>query len=233
MLGPATAAASAGIVLDATTQGVYSLAASTDMNEQVELLLRILCDVPPERADAAYLFAETEPNQESVFYAGRQLIEEGRVGRLLISNCTPKSGYIGVTAYRQAMVAYGIAPEAIEEVPMEPTPILHTLIEAQTTIRHAQAKGYKSLVVTSVPFHQERAFITVVSAALRAYPSLKVYSCPGRPQPWDEVTVHSQGKLRGTRAALIAEEQKRIDLYTAQGDLLPRAQILAYLRSRD
>ena len=42
------------------------------MNEPIELLLRILCDVLPARADAAYLFAETEPNQESVFAAGRR-----------------------------------------------------------------------------------------------------------------------------------------------------------------
>jgi hypothetical protein len=203
------------------------------MNEQVELLLRVLCDTLPERADAAYLFAETEPNQESVFHAGRQLLDEGRVGRLLISDCTPKSGYIGATAYRRAMVGYGIAETNIEEVPMEPTPILHTLIEAQTMIRCAKSRGYEKLVIVSVPFHQERAFITVASEAMREYPSLKVYSRPGLAQPWDEVTVHSQGKLRGTRAELIAEEQKRIETYTAKGDLLPRTEITAYLRARD
>jgi hypothetical protein len=203
------------------------------MNKHVELLLRILCDVLPERADAAYLFAETEPNQESVFHTGRQLIDERRVGKLLISDCTPKSGYIGAAAYRRAMVNFGIAQEIVEEVSMEPTPILHTLIEAQTVVRHAKAKGYRSLIVASAPFHQERAFITVVSAAMREHPSLKVYSRPGRSQPWDEVTTHSQGKLRGTRAELIAEEQKRIEAYTAKGDLLPCAEIIAYLRARD
>jgi hypothetical protein len=200
--------------------------------DKTELLLRVFCDVLPERADAAYLFAETEPNQESVFHAGRQLLENGQAGKLLISDCAPKSGYIGVHAYREAMVDYGIAAAAIEEVPMEPTPILHTLIEAQTVVRHAKAKGYRSLIVTSVPFHQERAFITVVSEVLREYTSLNVYSHVGRPQPWDEITTHSQGILRGTRAELIAEEQKRIDLYTAKGDLFPRAEIIAYLRRR-
>ena len=205
----------------------------TSMSEQVELLLRILCDVLPERADAAYLFAETEPNQESVFHAGRQLIDEGRVGKLLISDCTPKSGYIGAAAYRRAMVEHGIAQETIEEVPMEPTPILHTLIEAQTVVRHAKARGYTRLVVVSVPFHQERAFITVVSEAMREYPSLKVYSYPGRPQRWDQVVTHSQGTLCGTRAELIAAEQKRIETYTAKGNLLPRTEIIAYLRARD
>ncbi len=48
-----------------------------------------------------------------------------------------------------------------------------------------------------------------------------VYNLPGAPQRWDEVVTHSQGKLCGTRAELIAEEQRRIEQYTAQGDLAP------------
>ena len=127
--------------------------------------------------------------------------------KLLISDCTPKSGYIGAVAYREAMIASGIAAGAIEEVPMEPTEILHTQIESDKVVRFAQAQGYQRLIVVSSPFHQERAFMAMVTAALREYPSLKLYSHPGAPQPWDEVVTHSQGKLRGTRAELIAEEQ--------------------------
>jgi len=202
--------------------------------EQIELLLRIFADVRPAgMADAAYLFAQTEPNQESVFIAARDLIERGRVRRVLISDCTAKSGYIGSVACRAAMVAAGVPREAIEEVPMEPTEILHTGIEADRTIQFAKARGYDRLLVVAAPFHQERAFISVVTAVLRQDPSLKVYSHPGEPQPWDEVVTHSQGKLRGTRSKLIAEELKRIDLYTAQGYLLPRSAVLEYLRTRD
>jgi uncharacterized SAM-binding protein YcdF (DUF218 family) len=202
--------------------------------EQIELLLRIFADVrPPGVADAAYLFAETEPNQESIFAAARELIEQKRVRRILISDCTPKSGYIGAAAYRAAMIAAGIPAEAIEEVPMEPTEILHTGIEADKTVQFAKARGYQRLLVVSVPFHQERAFMAVATALLRYYPSLKAYSHPGHPQPWDEIVNHSQGKLRGTRAELIAEERKRIDTYTAQGYLLPRSAVLEYLRTRD
>ena len=203
------------------------------MKKRIELLLRVLCDVLPPRADAAYLFAETEPNQESVFAAGRQLLDEGRTGKLLISDCGPKSGYVGATAYRQAMSRHGIPPEAIEEVPMEPTEILHTGIEAEAIVRHAQTKGYEKLIVVSIPLHQERAFINVASVALQKYPSLKLYSLPGRAQPWDEVVIHSQGVQKATRAEWIAAEQERIDRYTAQGDLLPRQRVLEYLRTRD
>lgn len=202
--------------------------------EQIELLLRIFADVPPAGiAEAAYLYAETEPNQASVFAAGRDLIERNQVRRFLISDCTPKSGYIGAVAYRAAMIATGIPNDVTDEVPMEPTEILHTGIEADSVVRLAKARHYERLLVVSVPFHQERAFMSVVTAALREYPSLKVYSHPGVPQPWDETVTHSQGKLCGTRAELIAEEQKRIEAYTAQGFLLPRSAILTYLRTRD
>jgi hypothetical protein len=189
------------------------------MPEEIELLLRTLADSrPAERVEAAYLFAQTEPNQESVFRAGRWLLDRGYAAKLLISDCGPKSGYVGA---------------AIEEVPMEPTEILHTLLESQKLVQFAKARGYKRLIVVSAPFHQERAFMTVVTVALREHPSLKVYSYPGEPQPWDEVVTHSQGRLRGTRAEMIAEELKRVETYTARGDLAPRASILKYLSSRD
>jgi uncharacterized SAM-binding protein YcdF (DUF218 family) len=202
--------------------------------EATELLLRILADVRPSGVvEGAYLFGQTQPNQESVFATGRELAEQGRVQKLLISDCSPKSGYLGAADCRQAMIESGIPAGMIEEVPMEPTEILHTLIESQKVVRFARAQGYRRLIVVSSPFHQERAFMTMVTVALREYPSLKLYSIPGAAQRWDEIVTHSQGKLRGTRAELIAEEQKRIEKYTAQGDLLPRAQILEYLRKRD
>jgi hypothetical protein len=99
--------------------------------EETELLLRVLADSPPaEVVEGAYLFAQTEPNQLSVFMTGRALIEQGRTRKLLISDCTPKSGYIGAAAYRRAMIESDIPAEAIEEVPMKPTAILHTWIES-------------------------------------------------------------------------------------------------------
>lgn len=204
------------------------------MLEHVELLLRILADVrPPGVVEGAYLFGQTEPNQESVFVAGRELIELGRVRRLLISDCGPKSGYLGAAATRRGMVRAGIPADAIEEVPMEPTEVLHTLIESQKVVRFAKAQSYARLLLVTAPFHQERAFITAVAVALREYPSLKIYSQPGEPQPWDEIVTHSQGKLRDTRAGLIAEELKRIEAYTVQGDLVPRSTVLKYLGHRD
>jgi uncharacterized SAM-binding protein YcdF (DUF218 family) len=204
------------------------------MAESLELLLRILADTrPPATAEAAYLFGQTEPNQESVFAAARELLRHSLAARIWISDCMAKSGYIGAAACRRALMEFGIPAAVIEEVPMEPTEILHTLIESQQAVRFARRRGYQRLIVASSPFHQERAFMTAVTVALREYPALKIYSYPGAPQPWDEVVTHSQGKLTGTRAELVAAEQERIEQYTAQGDLAPRGQVLEYLRTRD
>lgn len=204
------------------------------MNEQVELLLKILCDtLPAEGVDAAYLFAQTKPNQESVFVTARELLGRNAVERILISDCDAKSGYIGASAYRQAMIASGIPAASIKEVPMEPTEILHTLIESRALVQFAQAHRCQSLVIISAPFHHERAFMTAVTAALWEYPALRLYSQSGQPQPWNEVVTHSQGTLKGTRAELIAAEQERIEKYIAQDDLASRDAVLAYLHRRD
>jgi uncharacterized SAM-binding protein YcdF (DUF218 family) len=203
------------------------------MIEDAELLVRILCDTVPIRVDAAYLFAQTEPNQESVFAAARRLLHTRRAERILISDCDPKSGYIGAAQSRAAMAAYGIGEARVEDVPMEPTEILHTLIEARAVVRFARDNGYRRLIAVSAPFHQVRAFMTLVSVVMSEYPDLKLYSVPGNAQHWDEIVTHSQGTLTGTRAGLIAEELKRIDTYTAKGDLLPRAAVLQYLRTRE
>ena len=204
------------------------------MLDEVELLLRIFSDTgPPGVAEGAYLFAQTQPNQDSVFTAARELLDRGTARKILISDCRAKSGYPGAAAWRDAMADYGIAPEAVDEVPMEPTEILHTLIEARAVVRLARACGYRRLIIAAAPFHQQRAVMTTVSVALREYPRLKIYSRPGAAQHWDEVVTHSQGTLRATRAELIAQERRRIETYTAQGDIAERAAILEYLRRRD
>ncbi len=204
------------------------------MFDQKELLTRILCDtLPPATADGAYLFGQTNDNQESVFLSAQELIARARVRRILIADAGPKSGYPGMHAWRSALTARGISDAVIEEVPVEPTSTLNTLREANALIRHARKKGYCSIVVTAAPFHQERAFITAVSAALGAYPDLRLYSYPGYSLAWDDLVIHSQGTVSDTRAGLIASEQERIVIYQGKGDLASSSQVLSYLRKRD
>jgi uncharacterized SAM-binding protein YcdF (DUF218 family) len=204
------------------------------MFDQKELLTRILCDtLPPVTADGAYLFGQTGDNQESVFLSAQELITRALVRRILISDAQPKSGYPGKHAWREALAARGVTNSVIEEVPVEPTNTLNTLREAEALIRHARKNSYRFMVVTAAPFHQERAFITAVSAALSAYPDLCLYSYPGRALAWDGQVTHSQGTLSATRAGLISSEQERIATYLGKGDLVSCSQVLSYLRKRD
>ena len=201
---------------------------------QAELLTRILCDtLPPVTADGAYLFGQTEDNQESVFLSAQELVSHALVRRILISDAQPKSGYPGGQAWRTALMGLGISSLMIEEVPVEPTPTLNTLIEAESLMRHAKNKNYSSIIVIAAPFHQERAFMTAVSVAVSENSDACLYSFPGRALAWDEEVVHSQGTVLATRAGLISGEQERINKYQKKGDLVSYSQVLAYLRKRD
>jgi hypothetical protein len=100
-------------------------------------------------------------------------------------------------------------------------------------MRHTKHKNYRSIIVIAAPFHQERAFMTAVSVAIREYSDLCLYSYPGRALAWDEQVVHSQGTVRATRSELILSEQERINTYQKKGDLVSYSQVLSYLKKRD
>jgi hypothetical protein len=116
---------------------------------------------------------------------------------------------------------------------MPQVPVLHTLIEAEAVVTYARQHHFQSLSITAAPFHQPRAFMTAITAALRIYPDLKIYSQTGTPLSWLEEAVHSQGKTKGTRTQLIAGELERIEKYQKQGDLATIKQVLEYLNERD
>ena len=90
-----------------------------------------------------------------------------------------------------------------------------------------------SLLVTSPPFHQFRAFMTAVTAALNIYPELMIYSYPGSTLPWMETVTHSQGTLQAPRRQLIEDELMRIEAYQTKGDLARFESVLSYMNQRD
>lgn len=204
------------------------------MFDKEELLTRIFCDTLPSAvSDGVYLFGQTEDNQVSVFLSSQALAANALIQKILISDALPKCGYPGGYAWREALKGLGIDSTVIEEVSVEPTNTLNTLIEADALIRHARKKNYSSVIITAAPFHQERAFMTAVTVAIVEYPSLNLYSYPGRALNWDEKVTHSQGTVFASRARLISGEQERIDKYQKKGDLVSYSEVLAYLRKRD
>jgi hypothetical protein len=193
----------------------------------------VLCDTPPPTVtDGAYLFGQTEDNQESVFAAAGQLLTAMRTRRVLLPHTEPMSGYPGFRAWQQALQGQGIGNPQMEGVTGITSAILHTLIEAEALVRFAKARGYGSLYVVAPPFHQPRAFMTAVTVALREYPDLQLYSFPGAALPWQAEVTHSQGQARGARSELIAGELERIRKYHDKGDLASVEAVLDYLDKR-
>ena len=100
-------------------------------------------------------------------------------------------------------------------------------------MNYAVKQKLRSLYVVSSPFHQLRAFMTLVTVALRDYPDLQIFSYTGNSLPWLDKTVHSQGTLSGTRKDIIKAEFERIEKYKQMGDLSSETEILDYLNKRD
>lgn len=200
----------------------------------IELVTRVLCDSIADAAvEAAYLFSQTVDNQSSVLDAGAHLMQRGSVERLMIWGSEAQVGYPGSSLWRAELAERGVPSTSIDLVGEGDGRPLNTLTESEGVVEYARAEGLKRVVVVAPPFHQVRAFVTAVSVALRAYPTLDLYSFPGRPLSWNETVIHSQGVLRDRRAALISAEVERIHRYREKGDLVSPSVVLDYLDRRE
>ena len=204
------------------------------MNTIIELLTRVLCDsLPVQSVDGAYLSCTTLDNQASVFPTAKLLVDQSLAAQALILDAGAISGYPGADQCREGLVKTGLTPQQIQLIPLESPASLNTLIESQALIRFAQECAFSSLIVISPPFHQLRAFMTAVTVVLQECPALDLYSCPGKPLPWMETVVHSQGILKAPRRQLIQEELARIRTYQDKGDLAACEDVIDYLAQRD
>ena len=200
----------------------------------LELSTRVLCDTPPPRkCDGVFLFSQTANNQESVFAIANRLLNDGSASRVFFMNVPPVSGYPGYDAWREELKAGGVSEEKLEGVPLDDSQSLNTLIESRALIRFAKAKNYDHIYVSSPPFHQLRAFMTVTTVLLEEHPALHIYSKPGAALSWQDTVRHSQGSLSGTRRELIWSEMERIEKYQKKGDLGAFDAVLKYLEFRD
>jgi hypothetical protein len=204
------------------------------LNTIIELLTRVLCDsLPNQSVDGAYLSCTTLDNQSSVFPMAKLLIDQSLAAKTLILDSKAISGYPGVDLCREKLIKIGLKPQQIQFVSLKSSTSLNTLIESQALIRFAKECAFNSLIVVSPPFHQLRTFMTAVTVALQEYPDLAIYSCPGKPLPWLESVIHSQGILKAPRRELIREELVRIRTYQDKSDIAKCEDIIDYLAHRD
>lgn len=196
-------------------------------------------DVPHDYgASPAYLFSETSDNEKSVFTAGEYMVRSGIVSELLLAHDTTgnNNGYPGGPKWKEQLVNGGVPDSKIRLIPFTGE-LLHTLSESIDLIRLAKKEKWKSLIVVAPPFHQLRAFISVVTALVDVgYPELKVYNVVGSPLSWYEQARHSQGTLTAKRTELIHTELARIGQYQKNGTpvpLLSTKRVLEYLSWRN
>ncbi|MDD5110183.1 MAG: hypothetical protein PHI63_03130 [Patescibacteria group bacterium] len=211
------------------------------MNEQntlLRLLTLVLCDRLPRHPLPRYLVGETDDNRPAVLMRVCDAkLPEWQINPPPIAITGGQTtGYSGTDSWIEAMVVGGIKRNRICVVPMaEP---LNTFTEMLALVRYAeQTAGWNALAIVAAPFHQLRAFLSVVGAMKRLGrlnpPTLWVYNVPGVALPWGEVALHSQGEVRDRRVGLIDAELERIRTYTAKGDLPPAEEALSYLWLRD
>ncbi len=199
-----------------------------------ELIIRVLCDVQAEiTVDGAVIYSQTTDNQRSVFLAAKELLSNKLTKKILLINSAPISGYPGFSSWTDELIKSGIQSNDIVGVELLKTNSLNTLIESEAIIKYAAQKKYRSLYVVSSPFHQLRAFMTLVTVALRCYPEIRIFSYTGISLPWLEKVVHSQGTLFGTRKDILKAEFERIEKYKQKGDLSSEIEIIEYLDKRD
>jgi len=181
-----------------------------------------------------YLFSETVDNEASVLAKGVQLLQGGRVSGLAIVKdiAGANRGYPGAESWHDQLITRGVPSEKISFIRCEN--LLHTYVEAQALVMHAQRYHWRKVVIVAPPFHQLRAFMAVVSAMkLLRFDDLRVYNQVGSKLSWDEDVFHSQGKLQATRRELVVTELRRIYLYHEKGDLVSIDEALEYLAWRD
>eukprot|EP00929_Paragymnodinium_shiwhaense_P108745 TRINITY_DN75078_c0_g1_i1.p1 TRINITY_DN75078_c0_g1~~TRINITY_DN75078_c0_g1_i1.p1 ORF type:complete len:301 (+),score=74.43 TRINITY_DN75078_c0_g1_i1:60-962(+) len=199
------------------------------------LAVRLLnAPIPKSSAglEAVYLFHQLDANVDSSVAATAELIRQEPRTIVLVTDVhnerlgKPLTGDFGsAPLLLEKLQAAGVGRQQIELVDFDHSGMIHTLIEAETIVRHAKRRGFRSLAVLAPAFHLLRSAMTTASVAMKEYDDLRVYPLAGVPLSWQEASQHSQGMAASTRAAFINTELSRIHAYTEKGDIAAWEQI--------
>ncbi len=207
------------------------------------MLAKIFSDPIPANLEVAYLFGQTKDNEASVLEKGVEIFHKGIP--LAISRHPGGTGYPGFPRWKEYFKVMHV--NSLFPIPQENEgdPVTSTLIEAKSLVSFMEGTGITRFGIVSSPFHQLRAFFTVVSEIVKVEAKiskemflpedqkLRVYSIPGMPLPWHEEVLHSQGVERGTREAFLTSDWEKTKSYINKRDLVDSSRILEYLEWRD
>ena len=199
-----------------------------------EFLRKVRQDVlPPKMAKVVYLFAETSGNQDLVCDEGVLLLRQGRADKLVLCDAETEHGYPGYHKWLREICSRGVSDRKVEKTFLPYDQGLNTLSESEVLVRYAKIFHWDTIIAVAPMFHQQRAFLTLISVAMREYPELKVYSRPGVVEDWNREARHSQGEVSGPRWELLFGEWERMEIYYQQGNLVSPNEALEYLEERD
>ena len=195
---------------------------------------RIMSDYRPRVSPSAmlYVYSNTPDNDaSSLAFAARHYCA-GFTRTIGVCEGETAHGYAGFGSSCQQLVARGVPTRSIEPVKVEGN--VNTYSEASVLAKRCRELG-GDLEVVAAPFHIVRAFMTTVTALRNEGVRHRVYARVGEPLSWRKEATHSQGTLRATRAALLAEELLRLERYRAPqfGGMMTPAEVIAYLDSRE
>lgn len=187
------------------------------------------------RGVPTYLFTETSDNEKSGLNRGVGLLLSGVASHLLILDDQDGTnrGYPGAKEWIKHLTGCrNVQKDKLQTVTCEQ--LLHTFSEACALTKWARERECTELIIVAPPFHQVRAFMSVVSAITRFGPkNLRVYNCPGVTLDWSAHVSHSQGTLWARRRDFVLTEARRIRKYHKMGDLVSVDKALEYLEWRD
>lgn len=187
---------------------------------------------PPETV--GYLVAMLKANGKSVLNRGSQLLNMGIVNALCICGNPYAGHYPGGEAWKSELIERHVPADLIHFSIVPPGTPEHTYSASMAFVHKAKEMGWKHATITAAPFHQVRAFVSVVSATLRHYPELTLYSRPGMDQDMAERCVYNQQGDTTYRMTSIPQEWDRIITYHAnvQGDLVSAGEVVEYMKRR-
>lgn len=203
---------------------------SQDLTPLYKLNTMILSDVLPDSADVLYLSAQPDG-----WLKDRQIAHGARlaskVRRVALCGGTGQ-GYKGFIPWSEALQAQGVPAEKIVAVPYGDS--LNTYTESVHLVRFAREQGWSTLLLSSLPHHQLRVFLTLLDQIqTQQSATLRVYCAPSQAIPWWEEVTHYQGEVTMIGHHFIDAELERIGRYQAMGHLASTEAGLAYLRQRD
>ena len=210
---------------------INEIAKELELDKIVELSQRVFKDDHPQ-LDWAYLFAETEENQDSGFQAAAEMKRQELSRTFLVINGEEKHGFPGYAKW-QRRLGQLVGYDNVKPVPIGDPSQVNTLSESEALVRYAMEQKQGRLYIVAPPFHLLRAFMTCASATLKTYDQLSIFNYAGVTLPWGEVVTHSQGVLRAPRRELIGYELERIKKYQEKRDILPTQRILDYMDKRN